>query len=347
VDLLVTGAPSSGSGVIERIAQDFGVRSGDCVRFNDAWLNDLGGSWLAPPRTNEMTWHRLDHDRLVGSSTLMDFAGESAEPVVLADPRLSLLLPLWDHLAKRSLPLVLVVRDPREVADSLGSRNGLSARKSIALWFDYLRQVLLASHARSMLIIDRGRLVSFPDTSLAAVASFISESVGVQVQTPGLELSAHLISLDRGSRNSRSIGGLSVSELAYLMDFYYQVAAAHGQVGARLSIPECPSWVDEVLDELLAARTARRAQEVSGESGELVGLLRDQVAGLEAERLAYLGQVGKLESEIARLVQERQAHGFGVGVGVGDWNGDVLRELRQALARCVELIDQLERDGAN
>jgi len=50
-----------------------------------------------------------------------------------------------------------------------------------------------------------------------------------------------------------------------------------------------------------------------------------------------------LESKIARLVQERQAHGF----GVGDWNGDVLRELRQALARCVELIDQLERDGAN
>ena len=87
VDLLVTGAPSSGSGVIERIAQDFGFRSGDCVRFNDSWLNDLGGSWLAPPRTNEMTWHRLDHDRLFGSSKLLDCAGESAEPVVLADPR--------------------------------------------------------------------------------------------------------------------------------------------------------------------------------------------------------------------------------------------------------------------
>ena len=240
---------------------------------------------------------------------------------------------------------MLVVRDPREVADSLGSRNGLSPRKSIALWFDYLRQVLLASHARSMLVIDRGRLVRFPDTSLAAVASFISQSVGVQVQAPGLEVSAQLISLDRGSRNSWSVGGMSVSELAYPMDFYYQVAAAHGQVGAKLSIPECPIWVDEVLDELLAARTARRTREVGGELGELVGLLRDQVAGLEAERLAFLGHVGKLESEIARLVQETEAHGL--GVGRGDWNGAVLAELRQALARCVDLVDQLERDGAN
>ena len=44
----------------------------------------------------------------------------------------------------------------------------------------------------------------------------------------------------------------------------------------------------------------------------------------------YLGQVGKLESEIARFVHEK---------------GVVVRELRQSLVLYLELIDRLDHQG--
>lgn len=64
------------------------------------------------------------------------------------DPRSSLFLPIWTSLLQElgaEPRFLLVVRNPLEVAASLGRRDGFNAKKSFILWFQYTASALLAT----------------------------------------------------------------------------------------------------------------------------------------------------------------------------------------------------------
>jgi hypothetical protein len=124
----------------------------DAYRLNDAILSAAGSSWD--------DWRRFDPDWLPVGTTmgfkaralaLLEQDFEDSNLFVLKDPRLCRLLPFWLEVLQefRAEPVcILPLRNPVEVAASLGRRDGFSPGKSYLLW---LRHVLDAERGtRSM-----------------------------------------------------------------------------------------------------------------------------------------------------------------------------------------------------
>src|SRR5204863_10104268 len=116
--------------------------------YNRHLLRLLGGRWDGPPLMPSgwatrppvsLEWERgLEHFRKV-------YAGDRW---VWKDPRTCLTMPFWDEVLGRDHKIVLVFRDPRAVARSLGRRDQLSKAYSLALWERHCRAALASSTGR-------------------------------------------------------------------------------------------------------------------------------------------------------------------------------------------------------
>jgi hypothetical protein len=153
----------SGTSVIAGALQFLGVSLGDPARMlrpgsdnpkgyfeiralqelDDELLAYLGGAWDQPP-VLEPGWEHtkgLDAFRKRAAEILQDSFGPCAAwPPVIAwkDPRCSLLLPFWRTVTPIANTIV-VVRDPVEVAASLGARGyQVGAVQAASLWLRYL-----------------------------------------------------------------------------------------------------------------------------------------------------------------------------------------------------------------
>lgn len=115
------------------------------LRLNDAILKELGGSWDYPPKREIADWesepglHRL---RQKAEKLVDRFDGR--EPWGWKDPRNCLTLPLWRELMPEAKVLICV-RNPLAVAESLWFRDGISYKDSFDLWLSYNRRVLAAA----------------------------------------------------------------------------------------------------------------------------------------------------------------------------------------------------------
>ncbi len=113
------------------------------VQFDDELLAHLGGAWDQPP-VLDPGWE-LDPDLVPFRAQAVDiledtFGPRSQWPAVCAwkDPRLSLLLAFWRTVTPIATTIV-VVRDPVEVAASLGARRyPVGASQAASLWLRYL-----------------------------------------------------------------------------------------------------------------------------------------------------------------------------------------------------------------
>jgi hypothetical protein len=113
------------------------------MQLDDELLAHLGGAWDQPP-VLDPGWELdagLDPFRTRAAEVLEEtFGPQTSWPAVIAwkDPRLSLLLPFWRTVTPVDTTIV-VVRDPVEVAASLGVRGySVGASQAAGLWLRYL-----------------------------------------------------------------------------------------------------------------------------------------------------------------------------------------------------------------
>jgi tetratricopeptide (TPR) repeat protein len=106
-------------------------------------LNRLGGDWnrvdFDLPREGELV------DEFVADAAAIverEYAG--APLVVIKDPRISVLAPLWQRALARAgyrAAYVVAVRNPLEVARSIETRGDLTIAAGLTLWLAYARRV--------------------------------------------------------------------------------------------------------------------------------------------------------------------------------------------------------------
>jgi hypothetical protein len=123
------------------------------VALNKKILSDLGGNWHDPPAF-ERGWE--------ASPQLSDTRGAALELVAREfgsselwgwkDPRTSLTLPFWQQLIP-GMRYVVCVRNPLDVARSLGRRDDFSAEKSGNLWASYVEASLRHTAGQDRLIL--------------------------------------------------------------------------------------------------------------------------------------------------------------------------------------------------
>ncbi len=159
----VTGMHRSGTSFVAAALGCLGVSLGDPQRMlrpgadnpkgyfeiqalqqlDDELLAYLGGAWDQPP-VLEPGWERtkgLDAFRTRAAEILVDSFGPAdgwSGVIGWKDPRLSLLLPFWRTVTPITTTIV-VMRDPVEVAASLGARGyQVGPVQAASLWLRYL-----------------------------------------------------------------------------------------------------------------------------------------------------------------------------------------------------------------
>ncbi len=141
------------------------------VALNDELLSELGGAWDLPPRPDEnFTSARLDPLRLKAQLLIEQF--DSVSVWAWKDPRNSLTLPFWQQLLP-NLKILIVVRNPLEVAHSMRERNGTSYSLGLRLWEIYNRRLIEAATGKERLVTHYDSFFQEPELELRRIADFI------------------------------------------------------------------------------------------------------------------------------------------------------------------------------
>ena len=345
--MIITGMHRSGTSLVAGITRDLGISAAQpddmqaspqnpggffesvkVADFNDSLLRSIDASWDSPPRLNpddlSRHWQSLPVSKVVEWREALALPPEESWAWSVKDPRLSFLLGAWDRLLERSLPVIVCVRNPGEVAHSLHLRDGFSHSLGVALWFSYNRAVFGTLAGRPNLIIDYGRLLNDPEDSVRRIADFITSSTGSSVSADPSDV---INRIQPGYR--RATDYLENSLVSEAGELWAILERLHGDSYSTsedlLSIPE------RALDLLdLAAQKHRVSVQVDDVTKKRsllnveYGVLSGQRDGLLAERDGLIAarnelQAGlastqdyanQLESQIAEIVNSRGWRGL-------------------------------------
>lgn len=184
--------------------------SSSLLELNDRILDALGYEWTRPPAAGP-TWDE-DPALLELAATLRPALPERFERGgwVWKDPRTCLTFPYWLRATDLDPVLVLVHRDPLEVAASLATRDGIERPLGLALWERYVRHALAAAGGRPTLVTGYAELLDDPVAWAESARAFLAEhGVG------GVRLDPDAVSefVDAGLRRERSDPGRLEREL--------------------------------------------------------------------------------------------------------------------------------------
>lgn len=145
-------------------------------RANERILEQLGGSWLDPPPEAIQRAARASAvPALVGEvKRICQQAG--SRPIVIKDPRIGVLMPLWRPVLVDCLHPVLAIRDPFEIALSLHRRDKTSLPFGLAAWELHMTSLLNHLEGFKVTVAPYERLLNDGD-----LASLIVEVAVCQV----------------------------------------------------------------------------------------------------------------------------------------------------------------------
>lgn len=284
--------------------------------FNDALLDSVGSHW-ADWRMGA-DWAAPGGDWLARGRQVLREEFGAAGLFVMKDPRQCRLMPFWrDVLAAEGVAarVVLTLRHPWEVAQSLARRDGIGAARAGLVWLGHM----LGAEAGSR---GMARSVCPYDALMAARAK------------QGGEAALEDLARDLGERLGVAWPSLSPRVLGEMAAFLDPAARHHVVDGAVLT-----GWAGRVYAILsgwtVDGENARDYAELDG-----IALALAQ-AGPDLARM--LEENEALAGDVARLRGETDA-ARGALAGALEWLGDERRDLTQARSEGEAL--RQERDAA-
>ena len=194
----------------------------DFVHLNDEILAEAGGSWHAPPVGN--WWRnegRFDSLRVAAEQLIEKFADQKYWG--WKDPRTSLTLPFWLRVDSLTMPfwsgtgdefkIVVCLRHPLEVSQSLRDRQTAPSSAGMDLWLSYNRSILNHTLPEKRIVTHYDSYFDDPVAELRRVLNFI----GMPVDT--VDISAGVVS--SGLRHKRSADDLDGSVPTEARDLYF------------------------------------------------------------------------------------------------------------------------------
>ena len=180
------------------------------------------------------------------------------QPWAIKEPRLCLLLPVFEALARRAV-IVQPVRHPLEVARSLMRRNGIPLCAGIALWERYNRAAAVHSRDHVRVTVDYARLVAEPHGECARIVEQL-RTAGIGPLDPKAAVARIEPDLHRERAAAASACGVPTGDfVGWPQQALWRAIADNDAAAVE---PECSASVDEVLRayeaEVARARAADR-----------------------------------------------------------------------------------------
>lgn len=152
----------------------------DVNALNDHLLDALGGAWDKPPRRalvaeRAPAWQTRAEDVLAGLD-----AGAGDRPLVLKDPRISLLLPAWLPILDSRFAIILVDRNPVDVALSVRRRDRRPLYVALALWQAYCTELLAGLDGRRVLVVRYESFIEDPERNTRLLLDRLAEFLSVE-----------------------------------------------------------------------------------------------------------------------------------------------------------------------
>jgi hypothetical protein len=129
---------------------------------NEQVLTGLGGTWSDPPSEEVQLNARERMLPLLRDEVQRVVRDAAGRPVLIKDPRIGVMMPLWDSIVTEWLHPVLVVRDPVEIAYSLLRRDGTSIASGIAAWELHMTALLGHLNGRLATVAPYGPMIADP-----------------------------------------------------------------------------------------------------------------------------------------------------------------------------------------
>lgn len=267
-------------------------------RVNEDVLAELGATWFDPPSEPTLLEARPGvQGRL---RRVFDGLVEQAAdaPLALKDPRIAVLMGLWEPIIGHRLHPVLVVRDPVEVAQSLQARDGTPMALGLAAWELHMTS-LLRSLSGATVTVAPYRVV----LGSAEHARSIVEAATRHVRP---DLAAHVRPSDGGgwlteqlAHNHADSGDHDRFLTGRQAELYEWLAGL--SAGTAVLQPPAPLLADDPAARGGAQAETARTQLVSAhaETTRALSELSERQAQTEAQLAAVTAQAAELTRELA------------------------------------------------
>ncbi|PJK14728.1 glycosyl transferase [Lysobacteraceae bacterium NML07-0707] len=322
IAVLVLGMHRSGTSLATRLLNICGVYLGsklmpagddnplgfwehaEAVEINERLMFDLGRSWddvrLMPKDWLDSAAARQAAEK-IADLIEREFVGH--ELCGLKDPRLCRLAPLWiDQLQRQGIePRVLLVsRDPSEVAQSLHKRNKVPTAVGELLWARYMREAEVVSRRlRRSFISYQGILQDW-----RAALEHIGRDLGLLLAPDAAQCAEIEKFLRPQLRHHHASGHVELPLLVPLRDLYI------AEVG-QMQRQQIEDSVDVVLDQTssvvdgLAEMLADSRQQV--DAAKIESAILQQALNNSDDRVVMLGErLQNLEHEYQRASAEHE-----------------------------------------
>ncbi|RXF67220.1 sulfotransferase family protein [Hansschlegelia zhihuaiae] len=202
--VVVLGMHRSGTSALSRSLSFFGFRQAasllpaqadnpkgfwearPVVRLNNRILRSVGSGWSDPApwrvegrslaESRDFVAERLTEMWSAPARAALRSAYGTARSVVIKDPRICLLAPLWSAALSESYDahFVFIHRNPVEVARSLNCRNGMDEARAARLWLRYALGALAAGPSVALAsVLSYDELLRDPAAALSALVADI------------------------------------------------------------------------------------------------------------------------------------------------------------------------------
>jgi len=199
------------------------------VALNDALLDARGGTWDAPPAVAD-AWASRDLAPLRARAATLVAQFHGRPSWGWKDPRNALTLSFWRRLIP-GLKVVVCIRHPLEVADSLDHRGDGQGDVGLELWLRYYRRLVASVGPDDCLVTHYEAYFHDPHAELRRVAGWL----GLDVAEPTIR--AAVASVRDDLRHERTPVRAAVAGPPEVWDCYRFLCDAAGPV-LRAANPE-------------------------------------------------------------------------------------------------------------
>ncbi|MCX6082401.1 MAG: glycosyltransferase [Chloroflexi bacterium] len=278
--------------------------------LNDELLADAGGGWDYPPPVN-YEWeksYKFPHFVSTASELTQQFSPHQIWG--WKDPRNSLTYPFWKKIIP-SIKMVVCVRNPDEVANSLIKRNIFSPASAFNLWFEYNQRILRNSEPKNRIITHYDSYFKDPYSEITRVLKFLNIDVPENVLLNSI--SAVTIPL---RHNQSSLLDLISSAPSKVIDLYEEMCTQSESLSQILSDAQTevqPSMnnyfrEDDRSKEIIRLMSVEflRNKQIIIEKEQIVLVLSSQLAEKEQILQVLSSQVAEKE-QIAQELSTQMA----------------------------------------
>jgi len=221
--LLILGMHRSGTSAITRVVNLLGAKIGDrlvppghdnpsgfwenatAVEINEQLLRELGRTWYDMREMPDGWMETAAAEKALNLAVKFirrDLGGSAF--CALKDPRMCLTAPLWIkafETLKFEVSCLFVVRDPREVVESLHRRNGWPRSPLYLMWVQYLLEAEAATRGCHRVMVSFDQALDDWRVCMERVAKELHLAWPVKLDDAAMAIEAFL---DQGQRHHRA-----------------------------------------------------------------------------------------------------------------------------------------------